>query len=176
MANIKYVIILIISFFISINTAFSNLEIIEVYPNPNAWEEEYIIVKNNSNGEIKTSDYIISDKSWKSYKIWEPLSWFETKKLYESETKIKLNNSDEELYIKDKNWKIVDSFIYKDSQKWQKLDKNSLNISENDNIKILSKPVFEKEKNDNSSIYFYIISIIALLWIWFTLNKKRLTK
>ena len=49
MANFKYVILLIMVFFISINSVFSNLEILEVYPNPLEGEEEYIIVKNNSN-------------------------------------------------------------------------------------------------------------------------------
>lgn len=175
MAWFKYVITLIILFFISISSTFSNLEIIEVYPNPLDWEEEYIIVKNNSNWAVNWFDYIIADKSWKSYKIGETLSWFSTKKLLSSETKIILNNSDEKLFIKDTNWVILSTFSYKKSEKWQKIDKNILD-NRKKWITISSEQVFEKTDTKNSSIYFYFICILLLLAWFFTLKKKKLTK
>ncbi len=80
---------------------------------------EYIELTNSWTLEQSLSWYIIKDKSEKEFIFW---SWYflniwESKKYFRPETKILLNNSDEEIFLYDNSWELVDSFSYENSVK-----------------------------------------------------------
>jgi len=134
--------------FLFSNTALSNFIIKEIFPNTiNDSELEYIVIENTSNKEMNLKWYSISDKSWKKYVFKEfNFTWNSNKKYYRSETKILLNNSKEELYLKNIEWNVVDSFIYDSTEKWYVYFKNWENID----YKIIS--VYDDWKSEESEI------------------------
>lgn len=93
-----------------------------VYPNTfNDYDDEYIEVTNISDSPINLSWFSLKDKSWKTYIFWSSSiivnSWILNIPYWE--TKIQLNNTDEELYFYDNLWELIDNYSYSTSTKWQ---------------------------------------------------------
>ncbi len=82
----------------------ANLEYIEIY---NSWEE------------LNIWSYILQDKSWKQYTIplWEHILAWEKKKYYRTITKIILNNTNEEVFLYNNSWELIDSYSFSNSEK-----------------------------------------------------------
>lgn len=116
-----YVIILLLIF---INNVFWNLLFSEIMPNTDDDANlEYIELFNDSSDILFLSWYTLKDKSWKSFVFDNSyfLNPFEKKKYYRTETKILLNDIDEELFLYDKYWNQIDYFTYTTSDNWKEI-------------------------------------------------------
>lgn len=116
----NFIIVLLIFIFLYKNV-FSSFYFSEVMPfTENDVTDEYIQITYDWNWINNLNWYKLSDKSWKEYIFGEDLFLpDETKKYYRPQTMILLNNSDEEIYLKDDSWTLVDSFYYTISKKWE---------------------------------------------------------
>jgi len=124
---------------------------------------EYLELYNSWSTEIDLENYILKDKSGKEYIFlqWEKLSWFDTKKVFRSETKIILNNSDEYLYLYNNFWELVDSYNYKTSEKDSiiqifNIDSNINSTIDNNNVTIEDKIEIPNIKIDVQSGLEYL--------------------
>ncbi len=114
-------------FIYSTTNVFAWLIIEEVMPNTEDDKNlEYIQIQNPWNTEINLNWYYLSDKSGKEYYFWtwEVIQPWENKKYYRTETKIILNNTDEEIYLYN-SWTLIDTFSYENSIKWDAININS---------------------------------------------------
>ena len=110
----------VLSLFI-LNQVFSNLIFSEVLPNTvDDTNLEYIELYNNSDSVMFLSWYILKDKSDKQFIFdWSYfLTAHEKKKYFRTETNILLNNTDEQLFLYDAFWNLLDSKSYLTSEKW----------------------------------------------------------
>ncbi|NVP18032.1 hypothetical protein HUU51_04925 [Candidatus Gracilibacteria bacterium] len=136
----NFIIVLLIFIFLYKNV-FSSFYFSEVMPfTENDVTDEYIQITYDGNGINNLNGYKLSDKSGKEYIFGEDLFLpDETKKYYRPQTMILLNNSDEEIYLKDDSGTLVDSFYYTISKKGEAIkiesDNNLLDdITENTEI------------------------------------------
>ncbi len=165
-------IFIIILFIFLVQKVFTSFSITEIYPNTNEdTTEEYVQITYDWNGNNNLSWYILSDKTWKEY-IFENdiyINW-ENKKYFRPQTKILLNNSDEEIYLKDSSWELVDSFSYTTTELWKIYKKEWLeneiideivqepNLEENISTEVIEETVnstwtiIEDENPDNIEI------------------------
>lgn len=153
--------ILCILFF---NNTYAWLEFSKIFPNTiDDINLEYLEVLNNSNSIIDFSWYSLKDKSGKEY-IFETgsiLLWNWTKKYYRSDTKITLNNSNENLYLYNSKWFLIDSYSYLKSVKWEVINIlneqiaviNTKNIEVPDIIYNFQSPTYLLEKKDIVNTY-----------------------
>lgn len=120
-----------------------NLEFIELY---NSWITDQSL-----------SWFLLKDKSQKEYSFWYwDFLWSkETKKYFRNDTKILLNNSNEEIFLYDNSWILLDSFSYTWTIKneeiiiidlWKTIENNSWSIDENNSSASI---LFEWENNLN---------------------------
>jgi len=103
--------------------AYSSFQIVEVFPNTiDDKNLEYIVIKNTSTGSLSLSWFILGDKS-KEYIIQddESISPDETRLFWRPETKLILNNSNEEVFLKTSTGYVVDYISYESSNKWEVL-------------------------------------------------------
>ncbi len=114
----KVFFVVFLMFFVCINNVSSDFVIHELFPNTDDDANmEYISIKNDSSSWDSLNWYTLSDKSGKSYNIWDDyLTGWQTKKYYRTETSIILNNSNEEIYLHDNNWNLHDSYSYSSSK------------------------------------------------------------
>ena len=97
---------------------FAEILFYEIMPNTDDDTNlEYIELYNSWSLEQSLSWFILKDKSNKEFIFgsWNILLANEKKKYYRTETKILLNNSDEELYLYDNLWNQIDYFNYAES-------------------------------------------------------------
>lgn len=121
----KKIVIWLLFYFFIFNQVFANICISEVLPNTiDDKNLEYIELHNSWTKDLSLSWYSLEDKSSKTYSFWtwEILTSNQKKKYFRTQTKIILNNVDEEIYLK-ANLDIIDSFIYDTSIKWEVLKK-----------------------------------------------------
>lgn len=114
-------IFIIIAFLFFVQRVFTSFSITEIYPNTdNDTKEEYIEITYDWNGDNNLNWYVLYDKIWKEYVFWNDIyvNW-ESKKYYRPDTKILLNNSDEEIYFKNSSWEVIDSFSYTTTELWK---------------------------------------------------------
>lgn len=100
--------------------SYSDFQIVEVFPNTvDDKNLEYIIVENTSSETLSLSGFTLSDKS-KDYFITtdEILESWEQQKFLRSETKLILNNSNEDVFLRDSEWEIIDEVSYEKTTKW----------------------------------------------------------
>ena len=112
----------ILIFFVFYNSVWANLFISEIYPNTiDDANLEYIELYNSWSSNLSLSWYILKDKSEKEYVFWtwDFIESFSGKKIFRTESKILLNNSDEELYLYDNTWTLIDSFSYNETTEWE---------------------------------------------------------
>ena len=122
--KIKKIISILIIYLILFSQVSAEIFISEVMPNTiDDVNLEYIELTNSWTLEESLSWYIIKDKSEKEFVFWSWyfLNFWESKKYFRPETKILLNNSDEEIFLYDSSWSLIDSFIYEDSVKSEKI-------------------------------------------------------
>jgi len=123
--KIKIYIFILIIFAACINSTYANIFFSEIFPNTvDDKNLEYVELYNSLDTEESLSWFILSDKSWKEYIFSnsEVLQPWEKKKYLRTLTKIILNNSDEELYLKDNLWNIIDNYNYSSSIKWEVIE------------------------------------------------------
>ena len=117
----KQLFITILCYLFLFNNVLASLFISELYPNTlDDKNLEYIELTNSLSSNMSLSWFYLQDKSEKKYIFWSwnILKQDENIKFYRSETKIILNNSDEEVYLYDNFWNLINSFFYEDSEKW----------------------------------------------------------
>ena len=118
-------------------------EIVEVFPNTiDDTNLEYIILKNISDESKSLSGYTLADKK-KEYLMTEDilLKSKEERKFLRTETKIILNNSNEELRIISPEWEIIHEIEYKSSVKWAFLSFWTLDDEDWEEEKIISEEI-----------------------------------
>ncbi|MDD2870881.1 MAG: thermonuclease family protein [Candidatus Gracilibacteria bacterium] len=112
---------LLLGFFVVlISQVFGNLNISEIFPNTDDDANlEYIELYNNSDQVLFLSGYILKDTSEKEFVFDETyfLNVQERKKYFRNETKLLLNNSDEQLFLYDNFGNLLDSYTYATSEK-----------------------------------------------------------
>lgn len=114
-------IFIFITFIFLVQKVFTSFSITEIYPNTiDDTLEEYVEINYDWNGNNNLSWYILSDKSGKEYYFGEEffVNW-ESKKYFRPQTKILLNNSNEEIYLKNGSWELLDSFSYTTTELWK---------------------------------------------------------
>lgn len=117
----KRVIIFLVIFLVLLKQVFWDLYFSEILPNTvDDTNLEYIELFNNSNEILFLSWYTLKDKSSKEYIFDETyfLYPYEKKKYFRNQTKIILNNTDEELFLYDNYWNLIDNYTYSSSNKW----------------------------------------------------------
>jgi len=98
-----------------------NFQIVEVFPNTiDDKNLEYIVIQNISQQPQTLSGFILSDKV-KDYIIEsiEILESWQIQTFSRIETKLILNNSNEEVFLRDTDWELVDSVSYNTTTKWE---------------------------------------------------------
>ncbi len=101
---------------------FATVNISSLLPNP-LWDDtlgEYIELRNTGCSSVDISGYSLSDLSGKTYILpsGTNIDSHTNKSFPYSETKIALNNSgNESVYLKDKNWTLIDSYNYSGTQR-----------------------------------------------------------
>lgn len=147
----KLFFVLFLMFFVCINNVNGDFTIYELMPNTDDDANmEYISIKNNSDKWESLNWFSLSDKSGKSYTIWDDyLNSGQSKKYYRIDTSIILNNSNEEVYLHDNNWSLHDSYSYSSSKNNEAIytDSNN-NSSNNDNTN-------QESWNNTNSYYKY---------------------
>jgi len=111
-------------FFLFLSTqSYGSFQIVEVFPNTiDDKNLEYVIVQNISGEAQSLSGYTLSDKV-KGYIIStdEILDIWEKQIFLRWETKLILNNSNEEIFLSWPEWDGIDSVSYKNTIKWEAL-------------------------------------------------------
>lgn len=117
----KYYFIVLLIFIFLYKNVFGAFYFTEIMPNvAEETIDEYVQITYDWNWVNNLNWYKLSDKTWKEYIFWDDLFLpDESKKYYRPQTMVVLNNSDEEVYLKDSSWKLVDSFYYTTSTKWE---------------------------------------------------------
>ena len=113
------VFIFVVCFVVILTQVFWNLLFSEIFPNTDDDTNlEYFELFNDSDNILFLSWYILKDKSWKEYIFDDivPLNPKEKKKYYRILTKILLNDTDEELFLYDSFWNLLDTQIYSSSE------------------------------------------------------------
>ena len=130
----KKILAIFLFYIFSFNSVFANLYFSEIMPNTTDDKNlEYIEITNSWEEKINLQWYKIKDKSGKEFDFGygDFIDSNESKKFYRTKTKILLNNTNEELYLYDNLWNLIDSFSYSTSTKWQAIIIN--NTDENQN-------------------------------------------
>ncbi len=120
---LQFFYILFFIFFFFPNSS-AQIIISEVFPNTiDDKNLEYIKIKNFWNDTIFLNNWYLKDKSGKKYFFSqdEKIEKFEEKKYLRINTKIILNNTNEEVFLYDNFWNIENSFSYKKSKKSEKI-------------------------------------------------------
>ena len=128
--KIKNILLFLIIYLWLFNQSFADLLFSEIFPNTvDDTNMEYIELYNSWNQVESLEWFILKDKSWKEFVFWadDNIAWWEYKRFIRNYIKIILNNSDEELYLNDVNWSLIDSFSYSTTVKWE-----VINILNND--------------------------------------------
>lgn len=118
----RKIFIFIVLFLIVLNQVFSNLFFSEILPNTDDDATlEYIELYNSSNTIMFLSWFVLKDKSNKQFTFNDSyfLNPYEKKKYFRSETKILLNDTDEQLFIYDNFWNLLDSYSYLTTENWK---------------------------------------------------------
>lgn len=104
--------------------SYGSFQIVEVFPNTlDDKNLEYITIQNTSENTQSLSGYILSDASHKQYIFSdEILDIGEERQFFRPETKIILNNSDEEIFLISPEWEEIDSVTYTKTIKWEILE------------------------------------------------------
>jgi len=95
--------------------AFKKLFISEIFPNPKGKDDqEFIEILNLSNEEIDISNFILKDKTEKGYKIKQGTKILPKSFLvfWKDETKISLNNDEDEIEFLDTDKNLIDKVFY----------------------------------------------------------------
>ncbi len=151
MKYLKTILFIFINLFY-INNACANISFSEIFPNTTDDKNlEYVVFLNEWNTEQSLSWFILSDKSAKEYIFLESdiIQAWEKKKYLRTLTKIILNNSDEELFLTDNLWNIIDAFSYSETTKWEaiivwEVSNNAGNQTEE--VVVVEKIIEEEEK------------------------------
>lgn len=96
---------------------------------------EYITIQNTSTWSLSLSWFILSDKS-KDFLIQDDIfiEADEKRVFWRPETKLILNNSDEEIFLQSSTWSIIDSVSYDTSIKWEPLFFIEIDLNPEDNV------------------------------------------
>ncbi|MDD3793701.1 MAG: PKD domain-containing protein [Candidatus Gracilibacteria bacterium] len=129
----KYYFIVLLIFIFLYKNVFGAFYFTEIMPNvAEETIDEYVQITYDGNGVNNLNGYKLSDKTGKEYIFGDDLFLpDESKKYYRPQTMVVLNNSDEEVYLKDSSGKLVDSFYYTTSTKGEaiKIEKD-INLGE----------------------------------------------
>ncbi len=109
-------------YLLSFSSVSAWLFISEVFPNTTDDKNlEYIELINISEEDIDISEYYLQDKSEKKYVFPEDeiITSGEKKRYLRPDTKLILNNSNEEIYLYDNSDQVLDSLLYTTSEKWE---------------------------------------------------------
>jgi Lamin Tail Domain len=117
-------ILLFLFLFLSLPQVYAEVFITSVLPNTdNDATLEYIELYNSSRTPASLSGYTLSDTSGKTYTfgsgVFLPSKIFTP--FFRPQTKIILNNTTEEVFLKSPSWETKDSIAYASSLKWQKI-------------------------------------------------------
>ncbi len=144
-------------FMILLNQVFTNLKFSELLPNTDDDVNlEYIELHNSWDLVLSLSGYLLKDKSWKEFVFNDTfiLNPLEKKKYYRTETKILLNDTDEQISLYDNFWNLIDTYSYTDSENWKviiigqdNLDNNTWVQEENNP----NEPLSETGTTDNQT-------------------------
>ncbi len=112
--------LILIFYFLSFLSVKADLFISELFPN--TYDDanlEYIELYNSWSTIIDLTWYILKDKSGKQYSFWSwvTLNILEKKKYYRWETSIILNNTNEEVFLYNSSWELIDAVNYSSSTK-----------------------------------------------------------
>ncbi len=120
--KIKIFIVFVLIYTFLFNEVFASILFFDILPNTeNDKILEYIEIYNSWSIDKSLSWFILKDKSGKEFIFWSwdiLLAW-KTKKYFRDATKILLNNTNEELYLYDNSWSLIDNFSYTWSSKWK---------------------------------------------------------
>lgn len=145
----------------------ASIFISEIFPNTiDDTNLEYIELKNIWDTDIYLSWYTLKDKSEKEYIFWpdDILYSNSSQKFLRITTKIILNNTDEELFLYDNSWNLLDTLNYTTSEKWEIITHN---------IEIIN-PIEENIEEDNEeTTYVYNPEEITQTW---TTNTWSITE
>lgn len=122
--------------------SYGNFQIVEVFPNTiDDKNLEYITIQNISQKSLSLSGYILSDTS-KDYNIQTDLilEYWDQQVFSRPETKLILNNSNEDVFLKDTNWQLVDQISYEKTIKWE-----AIQFEIKDSFKILDNSLISDE-------------------------------
>jgi len=120
----KKIISLILLYIVSLNQVSAWIFFYSIMPNTTDDKNlEYIELYNSWSWNINLEWYQIKDKSNKIYTFGsgEFLQAEQQLKFYRTQTSILLNNTDEDIFLYDKSWSLIDSFSYSTSTKWQEI-------------------------------------------------------
>lgn len=120
----RKILIFVVFFTILLNQVFTNLKFTEILPNTDDDANlEYIEIHNSWEIVLSLSGYVLKDKSDKEFIFNDTyfLGPLEKKKYYRTETKILLNDTDEQLYLYDNFWNLIDTYSYTNSENWKVL-------------------------------------------------------
>lgn len=169
----RKIFIFLLFFLILLNQVFTNLKFSEILPNTiDDANLEYIELHNSWDLVLYLSWYILKDKSWKEFIFNDSyfLNPLEKKKYYRPETKILLNNTDEQLFLYDNFWNLIDSYSYTNSENWKVIIINQIIVDtqtwsvednsdelltqtwSNNNIDLESSQLWVTENDTNDSI------------------------
>jgi hypothetical protein len=112
----------ILIYFLLFNQVFAQILFSEIFPNTDDDVNlEYIELYNSWSFSQSLSWYILKDKAQKEFTFWtwEILLSLQKKKFFRPQTKILLNNSNEELFLYNNSWALIDSFSYEESINWE---------------------------------------------------------
>ena len=127
--KLKFILSFFVLFFILLNQVFAEILFWEILPNTeDDTNLEYIELYNSWTLDKNLNWFTLKDKSEKSYifSSWSIIWSGETKKFFRTQTKLLLNNNDEELYLYNNSWTLIDNFFYNTSIKWEAIKSISL--------------------------------------------------
>lgn len=151
MTFIKKLVVFLLLYSYLFSNVFSSFFIIEIFPNtPDDKNLEFISIYNSWVLENSLSGFYLEDKSEKKYYFWsgEVFGSGETKKYFREKTKIILNNTNEELYLKNNSEGILDNFNYLETVKSH----------------IYSKKFYSDEVKIESRIFSWTLADLLIWW------------
>ena len=118
----RYFFIFLMIYFSFSVQAFAGVFISAIFPNTTDDKNlEYIELINIWDTEMDISEYYLQDKSWKKYIFPEEtlIESDEKVRYIRPNTKLILNNSNEEIYLYDNSDQVLDFLLYTKSEKWE---------------------------------------------------------